>query len=365
MVREDIVKLAKRENNNKRKYLIVNPLQGKHVPVKPESAFELFDALAEQIKDEYKDEKLLLVGFAETATAIGAALAVNLNAKYIQTTREVIPNVEYLFFSETHSHATEQKLVKDDLDEMVGKVDRIVFIEDEVTTGNTILGILNILENLYSDDFKFSVASLLNGMDAEALNTYKKRNVNVHYLIKTDHSEYSDRVEKYVDSGAYIEPAIANAEGLYNAFNVSGWMDSRRLVEASEYNLACKKLWQDIENRLSIHQSTLVIGTEEFMYPALYVGSCIESKGLAVKCHSTTRSPIAVFVEEGYPLNVRYELSSLYDSNRRTFIYDIGKYDQVLIITDTQSEEHKGIHTLVNAIKRAGNSNINLVRWCK
>ena len=52
------------------------------------------------------------MGFAETATAIGARLAVRLHAYYIQTTREQIPGVSYLYFTEAHSHAAEQKLVK-------------------------------------------------------------------------------------------------------------------------------------------------------------------------------------------------------------------------------------------------------------
>ena len=38
----------------------------------------------------------------------------------------------------------------------------------------------------------------------------------------------------------------------------------------------------------------LVIGTEEFMFPALYIGRKMEKEGAEVRCHSTTRSPIAV-----------------------------------------------------------------------
>ncbi len=49
-------------------------------------------------------------------------------------------------FSESHSHATEQKLVKTDLDKIIGKTDRIIFIEDEVTTGNTILNIVRLIQ---------------------------------------------------------------------------------------------------------------------------------------------------------------------------------------------------------------------------
>ena len=36
--------------------------------------------------------------------------------------------------------------LKNDMDAMFHQVDRIVFVEDEVTTGNTILNIINILE---------------------------------------------------------------------------------------------------------------------------------------------------------------------------------------------------------------------------
>ncbi len=69
---KDLVKIAKRENNTKRNYLVVDPLQGKHIPVVPSKALDLFAALADTFREKYKDEKLLLVGFAETATAIGA-----------------------------------------------------------------------------------------------------------------------------------------------------------------------------------------------------------------------------------------------------------------------------------------------------
>ena len=140
-VESDLVKIAKRENNTKRSYLVVDPLQGKHIPVVPSKALELYTSLADTIRNEYQSESLLLVGFAETATAIGAQVAVSIGAKYIQTTREPIPNVEYMFFEEEHSHATEQKLVKDDIDSVINQIDRIVFIEDEVTTGNTILNL--------------------------------------------------------------------------------------------------------------------------------------------------------------------------------------------------------------------------------
>ena len=158
----ELVRIAKRENNTRRKYLVVNRLQGKHIPVSPKEALQMFRSLAELIKEAYPSERLLMVGFAETATAIGAAVAIECQAAYMQTTREVIDGVDYLYFSESHSHATEQKLVKTDLDKIIGKTDRIVFIEDEVTTGNTILNIVRLIQKTYAQPVSFGGASILN-----------------------------------------------------------------------------------------------------------------------------------------------------------------------------------------------------------
>ena len=84
---KDLVRIAKRENNTKRGYLVVDPLQGKHVPVEPSKALNLFKSLAEKLQGKYEGERLLLIGFAETATAIGAQAAITLGTKYIHTTR--------------------------------------------------------------------------------------------------------------------------------------------------------------------------------------------------------------------------------------------------------------------------------------
>lgn len=363
-----LVGIAKRENNNKRKYLVVNRLQGKHIPISPKAAFDMFDELSEIVKSNYHGEKLLLVGFAETATAIGARLAVNLNSYYMQTTREQIDNVEYLFFTESHSHATEQKLVKNDIDSIANydNVSRIVFVEDEVTTGNTILKIIDIIKKLYPDRFNFSVASLLNGMDEAALKCYNSNNINIHYLVKTNHDTYTEIADRFKGDGEYISPRLCDLEGDLPTFELDGYLNARRCVKGSDYYNACCLLWKQIENKVDFADSEkiLVIGTEEFMYPALSVAGELENKGFSVKCHSTTRSPIVVSTEEDYPLSKRYELVSLYDDERKTFIYNLDKYDCVLIITDSKNNLDKGTKSLVNALRLCGNKNIKLVRWC-
>ena len=375
---KDLVRIAKRENNTKRNYLVVDPLQGKHVPVEPSKALNLFKSLAEKLQGKYEGERLLLIGFAETATAIGAQAAITLGTKYIQTTREVIPDARYLFFSEAHSHATEQKLVKDDIDRVINDIDRIVFIEDEVTTGNTIMNIIKIITKEYQKKIKFAVASLLNGMTEESLKIYQDEKIELHYLVKTDHSGYGAVAEQYRCDGLYIcaipenhthESADIDVQSEKNMrehiISIPGWMNARRFVDAKQYEAACRKLAETVIAETGVKQGerVLVIGTEEFMYPALLTGYENEKMGCVVRCHSTTRSPIAVSTEEEYPLHCRYELRSLYDPDRKTFIYDLENYDRVIVMTDAALASLKGLETLIYAL-RMKNENITVIRWC-
>ena len=101
------------------------------------------------------------------------------------------------------------------------------------------------------------------------------------------------------------------------------------------------------------------------MYPALVLACMLEEKGVQVRCHSTTRSPILVSKEEAYPLHERYELRSLYDSHRTTFLYDLSAYDRVCIVTDAGEEKKEGLYSLLHALVSCGNDRIYVIRWCQ
>lgn len=361
---EEQVRIAKRENNKKRGYLVINPIQGKHIPVNPSKAIKTFNDLAEKISGEYVGERLLVIGFAETATAIGIQIAISLNAEYIQTTREDIKSAEYIYFSEEHSHATQQKLVKDDIDTVIKDTERIIFAEDELTTGKTIMNIVKKLREIYSKDIKFSVVSLLNGMNEDSLRIYEENDISVFYLLKTNHDDFEEKAEAFITDGEYIKPNLSVGAD-YDIIDIIGKYDTRRLTNSKEYLRACKELSKEVLKNIEFDKddSVLVVGTEEFMYPALFVGSEIEKIGCTVKSHSTTRSPIEVSKDTEYPLHTRYELMSVYDSKRKTFIYDIGVYDKVVVITDALTDDKKGLLSLINALT-VNNNTVKVVRWC-
>lgn len=465
---QDLVTVAKRENNTKRNYLIVNRRQGKHIPVCPKEALEMFSALADIVRQAYRNERLLIIGFAETATAIGAAVAVELGQYYIQTTRENVEGVDdYVYFTEAHSHATEQKVVRADVESVVcGRkntyggqtdgtvvtmeeplkpIDRIVFIEDEVTTGNTILSAIEKIEELetikaiekaHGSKLCFSVASILNGMDSAAEAIFQKRQIPLHYLVKIDHAKYPQLAENYRGDGNYmncsndesesrvkLEDSEINQFGEINGINkinqinknnfganklnnvyylkdntnsicfnsacsdinyinnkcyyiddfdnrcfikeftVEGCRNARRIQDAKVYQNACEQLCQKICAQIELPNQILVLGTEEFMYPALLLAAKLEEQGKSVRFHATTRSPIAVSTESEYPLHARYELASIYDNQRKTFVYDLAAYNAVIIISDAPITSAEGKNSIYKALAHSGNQNITLVQW--
>lgn len=105
----------------------------------------------------------------------------------------------------------------------MAETDRIIFIEDEVTTGKTIRNIISILDREYDGKFKYSVASLLNGMSEENLERYKRQGISLYYLVKTDHSTYGDRAETFKETDFIINVRI-RPQSIQRFMLKTGWM---------------------------------------------------------------------------------------------------------------------------------------------
>lgn len=373
---QDLVRPAKRDNNKKRSFLLVNPLQGKHVPCSPRTALCLFHDLAQQLNDLAKDETLLIIGFAETATAIGAAIAACRpdHAFYIQTTREFMSDADYLFFSETHSHAAEQKLVKNRLSDMLRQADRVIFAEDEVTTGNTILNAIDAICREYGAlDLKFGVISILNGMSAENLENFRRRNIACTCLLPLEKRNYEEHLSRYeYDPLLCIQPEPAALPSQLQAADdvlVSGYSNPRLGGSMKEYLDSCHLLVKAVTEQIHVKdlegKDVLVLGTEEFMFPPLLLAGALEGRYrcASVRFHATTRSPILPCGAEDYPVFSRISLRSVYDPARPTFIYNLRKYDKVLILHDSPKQYDPGLLDLRTALAQHGCQDISVYRW--
>ena len=365
---DDLIMVAKRENNQKRSFLYVDPLQGKHVPVSPTKVLDVFGCLAEKVETAFPGEKLLIIGFAETATAIGAALACSLAdvTAFMTTTRENVPDTEYLYFTESHSHATEQRLALRGLAEHISSADRVVFAEDEVTTGSTIRKLINALKEHFPElPLRFGIASLLNSMTDEALAGFADDGIDCIWLARIPFGYRITETDGYV-----YEPLATEPEKPHNAaakeLELHIPANQRTATAAAHLRSCCNGFAEKAAASIALSGRTmdiLVLGTEEFMYPGLLLGAELEKLGHSVKFHASTRSPIEVSLNEKYPLHRRFPLQSLYDPERRTFIYDLAKYDLAVIVTDAPEVSREGLDSLTGALEACGNDNIILIKW--
>ena len=366
---DDLIKVAKRENNTKRSHLYVNPIQGKHIPVSPSLSLELFSQMSTMVEEKFDGESLLVIGFAETATAIGSAIAYKAKnvAFYMNTTRENIPDVEYLLFTESHSHATEQRLVKTGLTSILPRIDRIVFAEDEVTTGNTIEKLIDaILNDFDCSHCKFGILSILNSMPEERIRALSKKQVECAYIHRIPARYRIDEIKNHSYKVLSTDiSCIGNWK--YQELTEDNYWNSRVICDVETIRSLVHRFVEQVEPRLELqsNQRILILGTEEFMFPAMQLGSYIEAKypDIFVRFHATTRSPIEISDDEEYPLHNRAPLNSLYEKDRKTFIYNLCPYDHVIIVTDANPVQSQGMSSLIDALIEAGNKEITMVRW--
>ena len=344
---EGVIKMAKRHNNPKRDFLFVNTLLGKHIAVQGRDALMMHRALGDKVYELFKEKgwenkKVLLVGFAETATALAQNImfySLKFKEKfplnivgYTQTTREELPSNQYtnIAFEEEHSHATSQKLYFDkELD-----YDVVLFVEDEITTGNTILNFISQFEKHQSGK-DYAVASILNWQNDKDAKTFSEKGVEVAFLVrgkmKTELPSFSIKEGKEYD--------LYQDEVNYKA-NLSLRNNPRlpmTVEEFSEYVTFGDNKDKEFSKLISLKDSkkkTLIIGTEENMFVPIFFAIIIDADVKA-----TTRSPIESSLENGYPISSRLKLNSAYESGRVTYLYDmdLGDYEQFVIFVEEES----------------------------
>lgn len=359
---KDLVRIGTRYGNKKRNYLLINPLQGKHLPVSPNKCLEMFTRFGRQLKTKYPNTKLI-IGFAETATAIGLGVANEFdNCMYLQTTREDVLSNSRITFSEEHSHATEQFLVDDTLDYYISNTDTVIFIDDEISTGKTLINILDAIKEKHPAicDKTIVVASIINRMSADDERRMLIKASSLEYLLRLTNTDYAS-------TEGICEPTDTIMDrryyGDYDFYKFNLVFNPRTGVVAKDYHRMFVEAFTDSYWTLPsfFTENILVIGTEECMYPAILLADVLHKRGHKVKTHSTTRSPIGVLNDGTYPIKNGFKIPSLYDADRTTFIYNLNKRYKsttVIIVTDAHEDTYSiGLQSLISLFGRHNVSN--------
>lgn len=292
--------ICKRENNEKRDFIIVQNFLGKHVPQHPSEITKYFDKLVRAIiygtHSKFDPASLYLgrngiIYFAETALAIGEYLQNNLRIDYaMHTTREKKRNEKvFMKFTEDHCHAPDHIIYGDK--NIVKKLDRILIVDDEITSGNTIEKVINkILE--INPNCEITIASFINLMKPERQLDFFSKKIKIISLVK---GEIKDNAK------------LTNGNPM---------------------------LCSEVNDR---KDSYLVLGTEEDMYNALMAACRLEKQGYDVYFHASTRSPIVASNEMDYSLKARYDFPSAKDYKRKIYIYNLNNYKQIFVFRNDKT----------------------------
>lgn len=364
----DLIRIARRYNNTKRNYLIVDPLQGKHIPVSPTAALDAMSALGKRVSARYPDAGLV-IGFAETATAVSAAIAAEYpGCRFVTTTRE--PRYitdDAIYFSEEHSHAVTQvlNLNKQDLEGI--DLSRIILADDEISTGKTMINMVDRLREKFPEleNTEFIAASFINRTSYDDLRSLFEKNIKCEALVFPRGRDFISEADRY--------EVTAPSQGiLSNQSYADTTLDSDIIIPAKctdmeLYISSCRKLAEEFIEKLSYKLHTqkkiLILGTEEFMYPALCTGREIERRfpGHEIKFHANTRSPICISSAAGYPIKNGFAAESFYGKDRTAYIYNARFYDGIYVMTDAMDNTGNAMRYICGAFSKYGCTSYSLI----
>lgn len=354
--KETTLRVAKRYRNAKRAYLLVNPLQAKHMPVSPTEALTMMRTLGEGLQQEFPGTRLVL-GFAETATALGAAVASRLgpDCAFLTTTREAGEGPGWVRFLEEHSHAAEQKLWGGDLDALLQETDTVLFVDDEISTGKTLRNMVAQLTRRWPalGEKTLVAASLLNRVTPEQEEALADAGITCRCLVRLPQEDHTAQVADWTVTEA--PPAVPqNLSFRQETLPGEGLLDPRKTLRIGAYDSSCQAVAEAMLSHtlgpVETLGKTLVLGTEECMYPALRLGEKLERLGAEVCCHATTRSPIGLCDAPGYPIRSGWKLPSFYEEGRTTYVYDLKEYDTVIVLSDTKKTDLRAIQALASVL---------------
>ncbi|UZM99041.1 phosphoribosyltransferase family protein [Lysinibacillus sp. MHQ-1] len=260
--------------------------------------------------------KTLFIGFAETATALGHAVfnAFQSNAMYIHTTREVIPHIEpFVTFEEEHSHATSHRIYTEEPN-VLQQAKRIVLIDDEITTGNTVINIIETLKKKFPDVKQYVVLSILDWRSEQQRIVFQQLEEQWEISIKfisimcgtfnctgvPSLTSVQPKVTTIATRDITLLPIKDSIDRLfYYSVAENGKINNQPYLKATgRFMLTSKQHFEQMNMLQAIAKQlkelrtdgpALVIGTGEFMYVPMQIASYL---GEGVYFQSSTRSPI-------------------------------------------------------------------------
>ncbi|HEX8405667.1 MAG TPA: phosphoribosyltransferase domain-containing protein [Duganella sp.] len=320
-------------DNAKRGFLFLSKVLGKHWPVTPQRMAEIHDSLAAGVPD--LPGPVVFISMAETGIGLGQGMFEawqrahpDQPALFLHTTRYRVGRQPLIEFEEAHSHAPRQFLhwPTDPAQRALFEGMRsLVLVDDEASTGNTFLNLLNACREVQPDIAHLHLAVITNFMGEDGAASLARRCAVPMTLGACLHGSYRFTPGAMESGAAPAQRFDADAErGASAEFGRCGRTAPLRLPAALVDGLAAQVADGD---------KVLVLGTGEFMHAAYALGAALDRDSVAVAIQSTTRSPIRRWGAVAHAL----AFSDNYGEGIPNFLYNVspGQYDHVFICHET------------------------------
>ncbi|MFJ8041381.1 phosphoribosyltransferase [Kitasatospora sp. NPDC096147] len=362
-----LIGLALRENP-KRAHLLVSRVLGKHVPQRPAVVHGAGLELGRRVRELLGDKEAgwaVVLGYAETATALGHSVADGLGAPYLHSTRRPVAGVAPVGgFEEEHSHATSHLLLPADPG-FLGGDGPLVLVDDEFSTGRTVLNTVRALHARHPRAH-YVVVALVD------LRTEADRAV-----LAAAADELGARLDVVATASGGVDlpsDVLARAAGLIAAAPApvvpdpdgpqaplsrvalpwpaglpEGGRHGFTPADADRLARVLPDLAAALAPPLAGADRVLVLGFEELMYAPLRIAGALDDLlDAEVRFSTTTRSPVLAVDHPGYAIRTRLAFPAHddpADGPGERYAYNVapgadgsGRFDAVVLVVDAPAD---------------------------
>ncbi|MCF3124668.1 phosphoribosyltransferase [Streptomyces arenae] len=353
--------------NPKRAHLLVSNVLGKHVPQHPSVVYGAGHDLGVRVRDLLGDDqarRAVVLGYAETATGLGHAVADGVGlAPYLHSTRRPVEGVERAGgFEESHSHATSHLLLPEDPRLLSGD-GPLVLVDDEFSTGNTVLNTIRALHERFPrgryvivalvdmrspedqgrlDDFAREIGARVD-LVATASGTVRLPDgvLEKGQALVAEH-EGAAMPRPRAEPGPVTRVALGWPAGVPDGGRHGFTPAHRAALDAALPGMADGIA--DALPRGARGGRVLVLGFEELMYAPLALGVELERRtGAEVRFSTTTRSPVLAVDDPGYAIRTRLTFPAHddpADGPGTRYAYNVagGGFDAIVAVVDSVAD---------------------------
>ncbi|MEU7298784.1 phosphoribosyltransferase [Streptomyces sp. NPDC007206] len=352
--------------NPKRAHLLVSNVLGKHVPQSPSVVYGHGFRLGRKVAgllSPAEARAAVVLGYAETATGLGHAVADGLGtAPYLHSTRRPVDGVAPAGgFEESHSHATSHLLLPEDPALLAGD-GPLVLVDDEFSTGNTVLNTIRDLHGRYPRA-RYVVVALVDMRSAEDVARMERFaeetgarldlvaaasgavRLPEDVLIKGQQLVAAHETQPAAFAGPHRPAPVVRVDLRWPHRLPDGGRHGFTPAHRARLEAALPEMAARINDALPAGaRRVLVLGFEELMYAPLRLARELEQVADAeVRFSTTTRSPVLAVDHPGYAIRTRLVFPAHddpADGPGERYAYNVagGGFDAVVAVVDSVAD---------------------------